>query len=139
MPEFETTDLQQMYGVLYGIENINMVPRKYTQFNQIRIIDQIYTSSRSRTSRSSVVIAVWSHLSSILSSNPTMNYVRVGTIEYFLLHTPVIKIAAAGDSSTTENYVTTKQDHLLAHIKWYQDHPQKFHMNNGIVLSATVT
>ena len=53
--------------------------------------------------------------------------------------TPVIKIATAGDSSTTENYVTTKQDHLLAHIKWYQDHPQKFHMNNGIVLSATVT
>ena len=140
MPGLERTDLQQMYDVLYGVENVIMVPFKYIQFNQTRIFEQIYTSSKSRTSRSSVVIAVWPHSSSILSSNPTMNDVQVGTIEYILLHTPTIKIAVAGDSATTENkYITTKQDHLLARMKWYQDHPQKFHMNNGIVLSATVT
>ena len=137
MPELERTDLQQMYDVLYGVENVIMVPLKYIQFNQTHIFEQIYTSLKSRTSRSSVVIAVWSHSSSILSSNPTMNDVRVGTIEYFLLHTQTIKIAIAGDSATTENnYKTTKQDHLLASMKWYQDHPRK---NNSIVLLATVT
>ena len=29
--------------------------------------------------------------------------------------------------------------HLLAHVKWYQDHPQKFVLGNEIVLSATIT
>ena len=64
-----------MYNIIYGAENVCHVPLQYTQFNQIRVFGEIYTSSRSRTSRSSAVIAVWSHLSGILTSNPTIENV----------------------------------------------------------------
>ena len=30
------------------------------------------------------------------------------------------------------------QPHVLASVKWYQEHPQKYYFGNGIVLSATV-
>ena len=112
--------------------NVKHVPLCYTQFHQVRVFEQIYTSMKSRTSRSSVVIAVWPHLTSILTTQPTMEDVRVGVIEYFLLHVPEIKI------NTSEE--VSKQDHniILVHIIWYQDHPQKLFMGNGIVLSVTV-
>ena len=130
LTDVERIDLQEMYKVLYGDENVKHVPLRYTQLHQVRVFEQIYTSMKSRTCRSSVVIAVWSHLTSILTTQPTMEDVRVGVIEYFLLHVPEIKI------NTSEE--VSKQDHILVHIIWYQDHPQKLLMGNGIVLSATV-
>ena len=123
----ERTDLKQMCDV-------DHVPLQYTQFHHIRVFEQIYTSTKLRTSRSSAVIAIWPYLSGILTSGPSMDHVWVGIIEYFLVHTPTIKLG----HSTIQSCEVTKQDHLLAHIKWYQDHPQKYFMGNGIVLSATV-
>ena len=96
-----------MYKVLYGNENVKHVPLCYTQFHQVRVFEQIYTSMKSRTSRSSVVIAVWPHLTSILTTQPTMEDVRVGVIEYFRLHVPEIKINSSEEVS--------KQDHISTH------------------------
>ena len=108
LTDVERNDLQEMYKILYGNENVKHVPLRYTQFHQVRVFEQIYTSMKSRTCRSSVVIAVWSHLTSILTTQPTMEDVRVGVIEYFLLHVPEIKI------NTSEE--VSKQDHILVHI-----------------------
>ena len=128
MLDNQRQDLSLMYRVIY--ENVVHVPLRYTEFNQIKVFDRIYTSTKSRTTRSAAFIAIWPHLSGILTSrHPQVQDVRVGIIENFLIHTPEIKQADG------ENF---QQPHVLAYVKWYQDHPQKF-FSNGIVLSATVT
>ena len=33
----------------------------------------------------------------------------------------------------------SRQQHLLAWVSWYQDHPHKFFLGNGVLTSATVT
>ena len=67
-----TTQLTIYGRCLYGDENIKHVPLRYTQFHQVCVFDQIYTSMKSRTARSSVVIAVWPHLTSILTTQLTI-------------------------------------------------------------------
>ena len=53
-------------------------------------------------------------------------------VQYFLLHTRSVRI------STDEEAVrTTEKAHILAKINWFQDHPQKYLLGNGIILSAT--
>ena len=129
MLDNQRQDLSLMYRVIY--ENVVHVPLRYTEFNQIKVFDRIYTSTKSRITRSAAFIAIWPHLSGILTSRrPQVQDVRVGIIENFLIHTPEIKQADG------ENF---QQPHVLAYVKWYQDHPQKFFFSNGIVLSATVT
>ena len=91
-------------------------------------LKQIYTSTKSRTTRSSAIIALWPYLSGILTSRrPTMEDIRVGIIEKFLLHTPEIK-QTNGDNSR----IIMQQPHVLASVKCYQDHPQKYYFGNGI-------
>ena len=99
--------------------------------NIIKVLEQIY---KSRTTRSAVIIAIWPHLSRILTSmRPQVQDIRVGVIENFFVHTPELK------QRNADNNVILQQPHLLASIKWYQDHPQNFFFGNGSVLSATVT
>ena len=50
---------------------------------------------------------------------------RVGLVEYFISHTPTI--AGIPD-----------QPHILAKVKWFQDHPRKNMLKNSIILSATL-
>ena len=80
--------------------------------------------------RCSAVIAVWPHLSGILTSNYTKENVRIGIVDYFLLHLANIKCDTGDEDEKTE--------HLLAHVNWFQDHPCKFNLGNGTILSATV-
>ena len=131
-----------MYSAIYDVESVQHVPLRYVEFHQIRIFEQLYTSARSRTNCSSAIVAFWPHLSGILSSRqPSVDDVRVGVVEYFMLHTPALKSdkSTPGTSSCCQNVASEPKKHLLAHVKWYQDHPQKFVLGNGIVLSATVT
>lgn len=51
-------------------------------------------------------------------------------IQYFLLHTPVLKSPDKDDQ--------VQKTHILAQIEWYQDHPFKFSLGNGVILAATV-
>ena len=142
MMDFEREALVQMYSAIYDVENVQHVPLRYVQFRQIRIFEQLYTSSRSRTNCSSAIVAFWPHLSGILTSRqPSVDDVRVGVVEYFMLHIPPLKsdMGTSGTSSSCQNVAVEPKKHLLARVKWYQDHPQKFVLGNGIVLSATVT
>lgn len=115
-----------MYCTLYGTESVQYVPLQYTQYNQIRVFHENFICTKSRSARSSAIIAIWPHLSGILT---TKEHVWVGIIEYFLLHSPSIE----------QNDKVQKVKHLLAYVKWYQNHPDKFNLGNGIVLSATVS
>lgn len=79
----------------------------------------------SRTSRSAAILAAWPSHRGILTRLPTSDDVRVGIIQSYFLHTPLI----ANQES---------KPHLLAQVDWLQDHPCKFLLKNGIVLSTTV-
>ena len=134
MMEIDRELLKEMYNAIYGEDHIDHVPLRYTHYNQIRIFDQMFTSEASRTTRSSVIIAVWPYLSGILTSQmPTRENVRVGLVQHYMLHIPILKSQVESNNSIVE-----PKEHLLAYIHWYQDHPKKFMLNNGIVISATI-
>ena len=119
MMDHQRKDLTPMYHAIYGAENVVHIPLRCTEYNQIKVLEQIYTSTKSRTTRSAVIIAIWPHLSGILTSmRPQVQDIRVGVTNFFV-HTPKLKQRNADDN------VILQQPHLLASIKWYQDHPQK--------------
>ena len=55
-----------------------------------------------------------------------------------LIHTPAISTSSAVPSSNADDATVELKEHILAHVQWYQDHPQKFVLGNGIVISASV-
>ena len=50
---------------------------------------------------------------------------KVGVIEYFVSHIPII--------TNIQN-----QEHILAKVKWYDDHPRKAWFGNSIIVSSTL-
>jgi len=132
-------NLSRTYVALYGSEKVSHIPLHYTQFCQIQTFEQTYTSVRSQTSPSPVIIAIWPYLSGILISRLPSIDVRVGVVEYILIHTPAISTSSAVPSSNADDATVELKEHILARVKWYQDHPQKFVLGNGIVISASVS
>ena len=134
LPEEARDVLTEMYSVLYGSENVVHVPLRYEEFRSVEVFNEMYTSVKSRTTKSAAIVAAWPSPGGILTSrNPSQDDIRVGMVQYFLLHTPSVRV------STDEEAVrTTEKAHILAKINWFQDHPQKYLLGNGIILSATV-
>ena len=128
--ETDRQHLHSMYMTIYGnADCITHVPLKYTRYSKLRIFNQLYTSKIAGTARSSIIIAIWPHLTDI-TTETTISKVRVGVIEYFMVHAMSIK-STTGDR---------QQQHLLARVAWFHDHPiDKFLLGNGTILSATVT
>jgi len=126
--------LHEMYATLYGDDNVIHVPLRYEEFREVNVFCKTFTSEKSRSSKSPIVLAVWPSPSGILTTtSPTCDDVRVGAVKYFLLHTAKIKI----DNVDSEN-CTINKTHILARIQWNQDHPRKFHFGNGIIISSSV-
>ena len=124
--------LHEMYATLYGDDNVIHVPLRYEEFREVNIFRKTFTSEKSRSSKSPIVLAVWASPSGILTTrSPTCDDARVGAVKYFLLHTAKIKI-------DSENSAIINKTHISAHIEWNQDHPRKFHFGNGIIISSSV-
>lgn len=117
--------LREMYDAIYGKEKVLQVPLHYQEYREIKIFDRTYSSCKSRTSRSAAIIAVWPSLSGILKRAPIKDDIRVGVIQSFILHTPSL-------ANEEKNW------HVLAQVSWLDDHPHKFALNNGIILSSTL-
>ena len=93
MMECEKQALVEMYHTIYCPQNVEHVPLRYTQFLQIQTFEQIYTCTRSRTTRSSAIVAIWPHLSGILpASLSCIDNITAGVVQYFMIHSPAIKI-----------------------------------------------
>lgn len=126
--------LQAMYTTIYGNDQaltVTHVPLRYTVFQQVKVFEQLYTSCKSRTNHSSTIIAIWPHLTGILdTSNIAIANIRVGKIEYFLMHTATIRNGNADEK---------EHQHLLGRVSWYHDHPEKFFLQNGVLLSTKVS
>lgn len=128
--------LAEMYSTIYG-QGVTHIPLRYEEFREVKVFEEVYTSAKSKSTRSSVIVAVWPSPLGILSSRrPTRDDIRVGAINFFLVHCPVI---ASHDQSNPNVETTITKPHVIAEIEWYQDHPRKFSFGNGIVLSATVS
>ena len=134
LPEEARELLTEMYSVLYGLEKVVHVPLRYEQFHSVEVFNEMYTSAGSRTTRSAAIIAAWPSPGGILTSRkPSHDDIRVGIVQHFLQHTPSVKVSTDERAQTTE-----KRQHILAKVSWFQDHPQKYLLGNGIILSATV-
>ena len=131
--DLEMEALTQMYSAIHDVESVQLVPLHYVQFHQIQIFEQMYTSLRSRKSCSSAIVDFWPHLSGILTSRrPSMDDVRVGVVECFMLHIPGLESdrSTSGTSSSCQNVAMEPKKHFLTSVQWYQDHPQKFVLGN---------
>ena len=117
-------NLHGMYSVLYGAEAVNHVPLRYEECTQVEVFGKLFTSLKSRSRQSSAVMAVWrSVIGKIIVTDS--DDVRIRMVEYFAVHVPCIS-------------GFPDQAHLLAKVRWYEDHPRKFWFKNSIVLSATL-
>lgn len=123
--------LTTMYAAIYGNENIVHVPLHYEEYREVEIHGTTYISAKSRSSRSSSIVAVWPSPRGVLETRtPSKEDIRIGSVNYFLLHDAIVNIPGQEEACIT---------HLLAEMEWFQDHPQKFHFGNGIVAGAPVS
>ena len=121
--------LKEMYDILYGIENVVHVPLQYVEFSNVKVFNKTYLSEKSRAKKSPAIIAAWSSVSDILTErHSSYDDLCVGTVKYFLCHSVTVKV----DS------VETNKSHILVCINWNEDHPQKYLLGNGIIISAKV-
>ena len=104
-------NLHSTYSILYSSESVQHVPMRYEEFSQIEIFGQVFTSLKSRSRRSCVIMAIWPSVTgAIVNRTCNSEDIRVGEIEYFFVHIPNI-------------LGIDKQPHTFAKVKWYQDHP----------------
>ncbi len=116
------------------MDNVVHVPLRYQEFRKVKVSQNTYISAKSRSTPSAAIATVWPSPSGILSSRkPSGDDVRVRVIQYFLLHTPSLQV-----SSGEEVRDIVQKPHILAQVDWYQDHPRKFSIGNGIILATTV-
>ena len=119
--------LKEMYEAIYGVENVVHVPLQYVEFRDLKVFDKTFISEKSRSKKSSAIIAAWPSITGILTSrHPCKDDICVGTVKYFLCHSAMIKI----------NQQDTEKNHMLAFVDWNDNHPQKFMLGNGIVISC---
>ena len=117
MTEVQKDLLTEMYATVYGSENVHYIPLRHVQFHQVYVFDEAFTSKISRTTRSSMVVGFWPQLSSILKTSPCTEDIRVGEIQYFIIHKPILK------SQSGQPLQQSNKEHMLAVVHWFQDHP----------------
>lgn len=102
------------------------MPLRYHEFYQLQVYGDYFISSKSRSHRSAAIMALWPSPSGrITSRRCNEEDIRIGVIQFFILHNPII---------------TGASDHpyLLAKVKWYEDHPRKNWFKNSVILSTTI-
>ena len=110
--------LSETYATLYGIENVAHIPLQYIEFHDVQVFAKTYISEKSRSTKSPAILGTWPSQSGIIMDRvPCSNDVRVGMIQYFLLHCAKVK---------SEDGTEIEKPHLLACINWNEDHPTNF-------------
>ena len=100
-----------MYCAIYGSEAVSHVPLRFEEFSEIEVFGKLYTSIKSRSNRSAVVMGVWPDLNGRI-------IVTTKTSELAKLNFLYLTVQASLQFLTNLTF--------LAKIRWYQDHPRKF-------------
>ena len=116
------TVITQMYNIIFPELIISHVHRKHLLFSDLQVLGEHFISIRSRSQRSPAIMACWGNPSSTTHVHP----VKVGLVEYFFSHS----VAAPNPNNLTK--------HLLAKVKWYEDHFRPFHFHSPLRLVSTL-
>lgn len=119
--DFEVKHLEAAYSLLYPSSTFSYIPKKHIIFYDLKVFGEHFLSSRSRSARSSVVMAYWGEIG---------HSIKVGSIDYFFLHT----ITFNSDKESSGE----KQENLFAKVKWYSDHFQPRYLPHPLYLVSTV-
>lgn len=87
--------LCEVYSKLYPTSDytVSEVPRKHFVFSDITVLGERYLSLKSRSQRSTVILAYWCHSGGSIST--TMDKCMAGRVEYFFTHTCTLSISTA--------------------------------------------
>ena len=126
----ELSYLRQMYMCLYPNSRIERLSRFYYQSKQLNMNSEEFISTGSRSQRSPAIAAHWP---GVLSIDPRGEApLRIGIVTCFVRH----EISFIQDSLRLQSSSTVS--HVLAHVKWYMDHPRRNFFHPSIIVCASV-
>ena len=124
--EYDVTNLHHVYNLLYPQSEICTFGYFYFENKRMLINGEEYITTRSQSKCSSAIVAHW--LGTLGIDEQGVSQVRVGIVTAFIQHSIVVK----------EQSILVKKDNVLAHVKWFQDHPQRHSLHDSIIISANI-
>ena len=124
--EYDVTSLRHVYNLLYPQSEICTFGYFYFENKRMLINGEEYITTQSQSKCSSAIVAHW--LGKLGSDEQGVSQVRVGIVTAFIQHSIVVK----------EQSVLVKKDNVLAHVKWFQGHPQRHSLYDSIIISANI-
>ena len=123
----ELKHIGYMYKAVYPNHSITHISRFYKEFKGIVINGEEYVSIKSRSQRSSAIFAYWPSLRGDIDTTGNAPY-QIGNVQSFIRHQVTFENDEGCQTVTT----------LLAHIKWYEDHPRRDHFTSSIIVCGTL-
>lgn len=137
--EYNLSYLCEVYLKLYPTSDytVTEVPRKHFVFSDITVLGERYLSLKSRSQRSTVILAYWCDSGGSIST--TMDKCMAGRVEYFFTHTCTISISTdTSGSAALPPHKKEKIEHVFAKVKWFGTHPRTHHFHYPLLLVTTV-
>ena len=120
-----------MYTILYPCLTIHWISRFYKETRRLIIDAEEFLSLQSQSDRSAVVLAKWRGRDGIDTVGQEAN--SVGIVRSYFQHT--IHILPQGTSE--ESHISF--EHVLAQVDWYEDHSQRNHCGESIIVASTMS
>ena len=125
--EYDVTNLRHVYNLLYPQSEICTFGYFYFENKRMLINGEEYITTQSQSKCSSAIVAHWLGTLSIDEQGVSQE-VSVGIVTAFIQHSIVVK----------EQSILVKKDNVLAHVKWFQDHPQRHSLHDSTIISANI-
>ena len=106
--------LTQVYSVIYSDYSSQMpfIQKTYGVFSDLTIMGERFLSVKSRSQRSSVIVAKWCGANGQIDTSVSSKY-RYGEVQHFIQH------------NMTSPETKTLQKHLFAAVQWFRIHPRQ--------------
>ena len=123
----EMKHVRHLYEAVYPNKRIIHVSRFYKEFKTLVINGQEYISEKCRSQRSPTVFAHWLTPIGNIDTLGDAPY-QIGNVLSFVRHQVTVEHEGQVGCITT----------LLAHMKWYEEHPKRHHFHCSIVVCGTL-
>ena len=125
--------LSEMYTILYPCLTIHWISRFYKETKRLIINGEEFLSLQSQSDSSAVVTAKWRGRDGIDTVGEEANRLSVGIVRSYIQHT--IHVFPQGTSEESPMPL----EHVLAQVDWYEDHPQRHHFGESIIVASTTS
>ena len=123
----ELGHISHVYKAIYPRHKIVHISRFCKQFKTLVINGEEYISEKSRFQRSPTIFAHWPLLTGKIDTTGDAPC-QIGNVQSFISHQVTFEHEGSCRSVTT----------LLAHIKWYEEHPRRNHFHHSIIVCGTL-